>query len=157
MRIYIVHTYVHVYTFIYMYIYVYTCTCTCNLHLSSTVHTYIHVYVYTYMYIPVSIIYVRSTCYLYVHCIVCNNLSTSTCICTCTYVTLSHQVHAESLEWLKEAITSFGFLISIKPHIDYIKKAFGATNPAGQPHIALPNEWNLSFLYYSTCINLNLN
>ena len=41
------------------------------------------------------------------------------------------QVHSESLEWLKEALTSFGFLINLKPHIDYIKKAFGASNPAG--------------------------
>ena len=41
------------------------------------------------------------------------------------------QVHAESLEWLKEALNAFGFLINLKPHIDYIKKGFGASNPAG--------------------------
>ena len=41
------------------------------------------------------------------------------------------QVHSESLDWLKEALTQFGFLINLKPHIDFIKKGFGASNAAG--------------------------
>ena len=29
-------------------------------------------------------------------------------------------------------MTAFGFLINLKPHIDFIKKGFAASNPAGE-------------------------
>lgn len=37
---------------------------------------------------------------------------------------------AEALNWLANAVKEFGFKVVVKPMISYIKKAFGATNPA---------------------------
>ncbi|XP_064399412.1 cytoskeleton-associated protein 5-like isoform X3 [Halichondria panicea] len=42
----------------------------------------------------------------------------------------SPKVQSESLDWLGQAIKAFGFMIKAKPHIDFVKKAFGASNPA---------------------------
>jgi cytoskeleton-associated protein 5 len=42
----------------------------------------------------------------------------------------SPKVQSESIDWLSESIKQFGFLLNVKPHIDYIKKGLAATNPA---------------------------
>ncbi|XP_065911273.1 cytoskeleton-associated protein 5-like isoform X2 [Dysidea avara] len=42
----------------------------------------------------------------------------------------SPKVQSESLDWLSVAIKDFGFRIEIKSHVDAVKKALGATNPA---------------------------
>lgn len=36
---------------------------------------------------------------------------------------------AEALNWLSQAIKEFGFKVNMKPMIQYMKKAFAATNP----------------------------
>ena len=40
------------------------------------------------------------------------------------------KVQSETLDWLGQAVKDFGFLLNMKPLIEYIKKAFTATNPA---------------------------
>lgn len=42
----------------------------------------------------------------------------------------SPKVHSESLEWLCRGTKEFGFVLNVKPHVDFIKKGFSATNPA---------------------------